>query len=281
MSIFKAWLRGASADQLRRYCGASATTIRRVIRHFLDRPPKSQPIPNPRCHLVIDATWFGKERCLLVYWDKDLQHIQWWRYTRGERTEEIAEDLNRLKTAGVVCVSVTSDGGSGIRRAVEWCSTSIPHQRCVVHVQRFGSILLTRRPKTLAGRDLKLLLKLLLAVRKAQERDDWLLAFQTWDERWSEFLKERSSSPETGRTWFTHRSLRKIRTLVRNAIPDLFLYVEDPSIPKDTNGLEGRFSGLKFHYRQHRGLSLERRNAYLAWYITAVINRNSPTPFGH
>lgn len=162
-----------------------------------------------------------------------------------------------------------------------WLYPSIPHQRCVVHVQRLGSILLTCRPKTLAGRDLKLLLKMLSAVRSPQERDDWLLAFQSWYDRWDEFLKERSSSPETGRSWYTHRFLRKVRTLIRNAIPDLFWYVEDPSIPKDTNGLEGRFSGLKFHYRQHRGMSLERRSAYLAWYVSTVINRTSPTLFVH
>ncbi len=51
------------------------------------------------------------------------------------------------------------------------------------------------------------------------------------------------------------------------ALPDMFHYLDDPHISKTTNGLEGYFSRLKSHYRQHRGLSPRKRPNYFAWYF--------------
>jgi hypothetical protein len=47
----------------------------------------------------------------------------------------------------------------------------------------------------------------------------------------------------------------------------MFHYIDDPHIPTTTNGLEGYFSRLKSHYRQHSGLSPRKRLNYFAWYF--------------
>ena len=92
------------------------------------------------CHLVLDATWFGRQHCFLIYWDADLKHTQWWRYATSENSDEIIQDLINLKKANVICSSITSDGGGGIRKAVEMVYPNIPHQRCITHVQRLGLV---------------------------------------------------------------------------------------------------------------------------------------------
>jgi hypothetical protein len=142
----------------------------------------------------------------------------------------------------------------------------------VVHVQRQGLAWLTRNPKTIPGQQLKPLVQQLTKIETWEQANQWTKAILDWEQKWNAFLKQRTYFPGTGHWWYTHRSVRKVRVLVIHAIPDLFHYLDDRLIPKTSNGLEGRFGSLKMHYRQHRGLSKERREAYLAWYLTVVIN---------
>ena len=257
----------------------SKETIRQSIHWFLNNPPSPKPRPNPKCHLAIDATWFGRKNCLLVYWDTDLKYIQRWRYTTSELSFEIAQDLFNLSEDGVIACSITSDGGRGIFRAVDMVYPNISHQRCVTHIQRLGLTLVTRNPKTLPGKELRPLVLTITKIKTKQQKDAWTNEFMLWNKKWNYFLKERTYLEGSTRWWYTHKYLRRVRALIVNAIPDLFYYLEDQLIPKDTNGLEGRFSSLKQHYRQHRGLSKERRETYLAWYVTVMFNKEKPTRF--
>lgn len=216
---------------------------------------------------------------MLIYWDTDEQYAQWWRYSTAELSFEITQDLISLKEAGVTCVSVTSDGGKGIRKAVSIIYPNIPHQRCLTHLQRLGLALITRNPRTLAGQELRPLIRTITAIESKKQRDKWVGQFSIWCKKWESLLKERSYLEGTRRWWYTHKSLRRVRALILNALPNMFHYLEDNTIPNTTNGLEARFSSLKQHYRQHRGLSARRRPSYLAWYTTAVINKQKPTRF--
>lgn len=47
----------------------------------------------------------------------------------------------------------------------------------------------------------------------------------------------------------------------------MFHYLENPNIPKTTNGIEGYFSHLKNHLDLHRGLTLKNRINFIKWYI--------------
>ena len=46
----------------------------------------------------------------------------------------------------------------------------------------------------------------------------------------------------------------------------MFHYLDNPQIPKSTNGLESRFSYLKNNLAIHRGLSKKHRKSFIAWY---------------
>ena len=213
----------------------------------------------------------------MVYWDYDLQHVQWWNYTTGEKTVEVFNDLCQLKKKEVVCASVTSDGSPGIKRAVDIIYPQVPHQRCLVHLQRSSLSLITRNPRTQAGKEIKPLIQWLYSVDNHQLKKKWIEEFQNWYFKWNNFLKERSYSDDRRNWWYTHGSLRRVRALVKNALSDLFHYLDDLAIPKTSNGLEGRFSSFKQHYRQHRGLSKKRRKGYIAWYLRIVVNNKLPT----
>jgi len=63
---------------------------------------------------------------------------------------------------------------------------------------------------------------------------------------------------------------RALIMAINEVLPDichqLFHYLDNPKIPKLTNGLECRFSYLKNNPRAHRGLSKEHRKSFLLWY---------------
>ena len=78
---------------------------------------------------------------------------------------------------------------------------------------------------------------------------------------------EMAASEETGRFF---SDIKRARSMLLHALPDLFHCLDDPHISTTTNGLEGYFSRLKSHYRQHRGLRPHRRPNYFAWYFHFV-----------
>ncbi len=277
-SWFEKWLKGISINQLASFSRKSPKTIRRSIHWFLDNPPKPNPIPNSNCNLVLDATWFGRKNCLLVYWDTGLEKAQWWRYSKyKEAAWEIIEDLKNLKKKGVILRSATTDGSRGIKTAMDCLYPRIPHQRCLVHLERLGLIFLTQNPKTLAGRELRNIVLKLNEIQTHEEHNLWVRDFYHWSNHCYSFLKQKSYSFEKKNWWYTHKNLRKVRRMFINALPNMWYYLDDKNIRKDSNNLEGRWSSLKGHHRQHRGLSMERKAIYLAWYLKIVVNKEIPT----
>jgi len=252
--------------------------VRSAIHWFLKHPPKPNPTPNSACNLVLDATWFGRKNCLIVYWDTDLKKAQWWRYSqRKEAAWEIIEDLENLKKEGVILRSATTDGSRGIKTAIDCLYPNIPHQRCLVHLQRMSLIFLTQNPKTQPGWELRNLAEKLNNIKTHEQHNYWVKDFYHWCNKHHSFLKQKSYSFGGKPWWYTHKSLRKVRRMIINALPNMWHYLDDKKIRKDTNNLEGRWSSLKGHHRQHRGLSMERKAVYLAWYLKIVVNKEKPT----
>ncbi|MEA3464371.1 MAG: transposase, partial [Patescibacteria group bacterium] len=59
---------------------------------------------------------------------------------------------------------------------------------------------------------------------------------------------------------------RRTRSLIKNALPNMFHYLDNPETPKSSNGLESRFSYLKNNLNIHRGLSRKNRRNFILWY---------------
>ena len=264
--------------ELSKESGKSIRTLQRLFDSFLSKPPQPQPINNQQAVLLIDGTWFNRTNCLIVYYDYQLRQVQWWRYTIRENTPEIVEDLKALKKRGVICAGATTDGGKSLLLGLNSVYPGIPKQRCLVHIQRLSLAWLTRSPKTQAGRSLRKLCLILNQLKTKKQCNQWTKVFNSWNTKYSKFLKERTIGPDGKRWWYTHKSLRKVRRYILNALPNMFLYLDHPGLPKDTNILEGAiFSPLKDIYRSHRGLSPEKRANFLAWYLYLKYQRRGNT----
>ena len=100
-----------------------------------------------------------------------------------------------------------------------------------------------------------------------EELSYWLLGLATWDKTYHEYTHQKTVNPLTGKYWYTHKLLRRSFSVLRTALPHLFEYLDNPRIPKSTNGLESFFGHLKNNLVIHRGLSTTNRKNFLKWYL--------------
>lgn len=253
--------------QLSRQSGYSERTLKRYFHAYLSEAPVFSVRPSEAVNLLIDATYFSGNLCLVLYRDNTVKYTQLYRLTDGEWYEEIKEDLENLLSLGVCIESITCDGHKSLLKAIRTACSQVIVQRCLVHIQRMCRIWLTMRPKSQAGIELRQIVGRLHTIRDHQQRDYWIVSLVKWQKRHDSYLKERSFSSQTGRYWYTHKLLRRSFTVMRRALPDMFHYLDNDRIPKSTNGLESFFGHLKSHITVHRGLSREHRKNFIKWYL--------------
>ena len=266
LKLFRRWVIGKSTlAELSNGTNKSTRTLQRIFKSFLDYPPLPKPQPNSNCHLTIDGTYFKNNFCVLVYYDSRLKKRQYFRVVDRECWRNYAIDLKYLKQIGSKVASITSDGQKGLIKAVKDIFPEVIHQRCIIHIQRMALIYLTRNPKTEAGITLRYWVKKLHLIKTHKQKNYWIYRFNGWCRKYELFLKETSIS-FSGRKWYTHKLLRRTRSLIKNALPNMFHYLDNSNIQKSTNGLESQFSYLKNILKIHRGLSEESRNSFVQWY---------------
>lgn len=120
---------------------------------------------------------------------------------------------------------------------------------------------------TIAGIELRRIVSQLHKIHNTLERDYWVVNLVRWHEKHLDFINEKSFNLKTGRYWYKHRMVRRCFTVIRKALPNMFHYLDNPKIPKSTNGLESFFGHLKGHLNIHRGLSKEHRKSFIQWYL--------------
>ena len=261
------WISGMTVEQISAKYRESVSTVKREINGLLIDPPPIKISPNEDAHLLVDGTYFKRENCLTVYFDHDLKHFQLCRYSRSENKDEIEKDFRTLKRGGVDILSVTADGKNAVKSALKKVFPNAKFQRCLVHIQRYAETYITQRPKTVAGIELKELAGAINQIDDELSRMTFVGRFDDWKRRHHNFLKERTTKEDGHGWWYTHRNLRRVIYHIDHALPDMFNYLDNKKIPKDTNGLEGRFTDLKHKFRTHKGLKKTKRENYLKWYI--------------
>jgi len=262
---FKKWIIGKrTLRELSDKSGKSISSLQRLFKNYLDNPPIPKIKPSNNCHLIIDGT-YASDFCVLNYLDNDLKYLQFYNIVERENYNNYVADLELLKQSGLNIVSITSDGQKGLIKAINRVFPDIVHQRCIIHIQRMSKIYLTRNPKTEAGIALRYWVKKLHEIDSCEKRDFWVMQFEGWQRKYYNFLMEKSESL-SGRKWYTHKLLRRTRSLIKNGLPNIFHYLDNPEIPKSTNGLESRFSYFKNNLNIHRGLSKKNRQSFIFWY---------------
>lgn len=217
--------------------------------------------------LVLDGTFISKDRILLIAYDLISRQPLAWAFTNRECFSSWFKLLSSIKTKHQV-TALVSDGQKGLIKAIQMLFPRVPHQRCIAHIVRRSLAWLTRNPKTEAGLELRQLILKLKNVRSKELVLIWKQYFELWNEKYSEFLKEKSINPLTQKSWFTHRRVRAIRSLIKNSLGSMFWYVANPNIPNTTNVVEGGLnSQLSELLRRHRGITRKQKEALATCFL--------------
>ncbi len=267
MAWFRRWVvEGYSVRQLALQSGHSQRKLRRLTDSFLADTP-SKPVVEPQTgrYLLFDGTFLHRPHSIVV-----LMNGQTHRLVRGQfdvrenSGPELRAFFEPMIGEGLRPLSFTVDGNRQVIRVLRMLWPDAVIQRCLVHIQRQWLSWCRNSPKTPYARQLRQIFLRITGITTTVDREAFLKLVATWEARYG---AEIASRKEVGRVF---SDIKRARSMLRRALPDMFHYLDDPHIPTTTNGLEGYFSRLKSHYRQHRGLSPHRRPNYFAWYFHFV-----------
>ena len=265
---FEKWI---SERQVYKYLvrdsGLSQSSIQRLFRHYLEQAPEVLIKSKVKAHLLIDATYFANDLCLVLYYDHDIRYTQLYRMTDQERYEQMREDLENLKVLGVDIASITCDGHKALLKAIRKVYPDVSIQRCLVHIKRQSQTWLTQSPKAPVSQELLYLSKRITYLKTYEESNQWLADLYHWYERSKVYVNEKAFNPDTGRYWYRHKMLRQTTSLIIKAIPNMFHYLDEPQIPYTTNRLESFFGHLKKKLDIHRGLRPKAKRNFIKWYL--------------
>jgi len=222
-----------------------------TIQSLFDEVVLPKKIHTPReLSLTVDTTFVG-DFGVVVFRDQEKKENLWWKFVIKERSEHYHEGMNDLLSLGYTFRSVTADGLPGLPNVFK----GIPFQFCHFHAKKNVTKYLTRKPKTDAGIELKILMGGLTSYT----HESFVKEMIMWSKKHQDFLKEKTFHP-SGKWSYTHRRLRSaIRSMMRMS-EYLFTYQKHKFfIPKTTNTLEEHFRHLKVRLRVHSGISRKRK----------------------
>jgi hypothetical protein len=204
--------------------------------------------------IVADTTFFSHADGLCVFREPNLKKNVWWKFTKQEKANIYEFGKAHLEKNRFTIQAVVLDGKRGIREVFG----IIPIQMCHFHQSKIIDRYLTTKPKLVSGQELRMIVK---TLTKTNEKI-FTNQLNIWYEKWKDFLKEKTTNPETGRWCYTHKRLRSAYRSLKSNLPFLFTYQKYPelNIPNTTNSLDGYFSVLKGKLNVHKGLNKTRRN---------------------
>ena len=259
---FKDWmLEGYTIKQIARMNKVSQSTVRRVINYWLKKqPPKLKDLEEVK-HVILDGTYLNHRTGLYVIMDGRGNRIVYGDYGISETGKHLKIFYDSLRKKGLNPLSATIDGSIQQFKFLTEAWSNLIVQRCLVHIQRQGLSWLRQKPKRIEALELRDLLLKVLLIKTKEQSENFIKGFAAWEGRFGPELKV---SRNRGRVF---SDLLRARTMLINALPYMFNYLEDPGISRTTNALEGYFGRLKQKYRMHRGLSVSKRKSYFSWYL--------------
>jgi hypothetical protein len=264
---FKRWIvEGFSVRQLSNQSKHSPAKLYRMINYYLKQAPPPTILPLAQCrHFILDGTFLHRPRSLIALMDAASHRVVASKYPASERSvPQLTAFFDGLADEGLCPQSFTVDGNPKVMSVLRTLWPDVTIQRCLVHIQRQGLAWCRTSTKTGYARKLRSIFLQVTSIATIADRDKFRIAVTEW-ERKSGYLIDRK--PETGRVF---SDIKRARSMLLRALPDMFHYLNDHAIPISTNGLENYFSRLKSHYRQHRGLSNIKRSNYFRWYVYYV-----------
>lgn len=234
----------------------TAPTIEHLIDSISLKYPKLKP---SEIVCVLDATFFKHVFGVLVAKDFTKCEVLMWNFIDTETSAAYMQMVSQLLSWGFTIKGIVVDGKAIFSLRI----FEIPLQMCHFHMQLIMRRYLTLHPKLRASIELSQLMKMLGILSE----EDFSKAVLHWEDRWSEFLKERTIDTSTHRWFYTHRSIRSAIRSLKRFLPYLYTYQHCPCIPSTTNCLESEFTHLKEKIKIHRGLRLDRKKKLIHFYF--------------
>ena len=233
-------------------------------------PPETMRTTTPWVY-GCDGKWLGRVGVFFIHRNVTTKENLWWSFMMSESYASIAHDCATLaeRLTDHLPTGAVSDWKGAIVSAVVSHFGSIPHQRCLAHVDRQAKRLLPLHSPYEATQALRRVASLLMLVEKPTDPHVWQTALTRWEKHYGYMLKEKTQAP-TGISrswWYTHGNLRRAWRLLTHDQDPLFIFLKSPLIPKTNNALEGVNSNLKQKLGDHRGMSVLRQSAFLSWYL--------------
>jgi len=271
LRTFISWLTTTTGlDIIAKRLRISRSNLTRSFIPFWKFLPQPMPIICNSEILVVDGVSVVKHYLVaLIIFDRLRRIPLSWYFALRESYSSWVSIFLRLKVQGVNPRIIVCDGQKGLIKAIYtvWPDTVI--QRCLIHIHRQAKAWLTQNPQTDAGKELLQIVKNLIRIETDEQKNTWLKSFDEWLKKHDNFLKERSHHPiNPKRWWYTHRKLRAVRSLLKNSLNNLFIYLDDNQVPKTSNDVEGGInSRIKDLLRIHRGLKPQHQQVLTAWYL--------------
>lgn len=280
LGVFVSWItQTIGLERTAKRLRITTRGLTKRFQSFWELLPQPKKIIDNSSVLVVDGVSVVKHQLVaLVIFDR-LKHIPlFWSFTLRESYDSWVNIFGTMKVKGIYPAVIICDGQKGLIKAINevWPKTII--QRCLIHISRQAKAWLTQNPKTPAGQELLVIVKALTKIETKQQKDLWLKSFHNWLKKYDDFLKERTCHTILEhRWWYTHKKLRGTRSLLKNSLENLFIYLDDPRVPKTSNDVEGGInSRIKDLLRIHRGLTPPHQQVLVAWYL-AVRQGQKPT----
>lgn len=260
---FELWIKeGFSVRQLSRMSKHSPSKLQAIIQYWLDKPPESNADLSGLKHIIFDGTFIQGRKSIVALMDNQNHKVYAGEYGIAENSiPQLTRFFLPLLRRGLCPQSATVDGNSQV---IKLFRTMWPHiiiQRCLVHIQRQGLMWCRRFPKRTDAKHLRKIFLKTTYIRTLKDKEEFLSTIDAWEEKYGKRIEV---NPETG---WVFSDIKRARSMLLKARPNMFHYLDNPRIPPSTNGLEGYFSRLKADYRSHRGLSPKRRQEYFQWYF--------------
>ena len=197
----------------------------------------------------------------MAFVDTLTREVLWFKFLKNETNLDYQEGLNYLEKKGFEILGVVTDGRRGLANIFK----DYPYQICQFHIQKGIRTLLTKNPKSDAGKSLYLINKTF--IKDKLTKYEYLKKIEHHLKTHQDYINEIS---DTDLTKYKHEQHRKALRKIKNNLKDIFTFQksikDNPNIiiPNTTNHIDGGlFSPLKNLLKNHNGLSKDHRKTLI------------------
>lgn len=238
----------------------SESTVKRLLKNV--SLEWQNPSVGGSAIINIDATYFGRNTGILVALDTHTGVPLYVKQIKHERVSDYVDAVKEMEKNGYRIDGIVIDGMQGLFK--EFASYKV--QMCQFHMCAIVRRKITKNPKLEAGIELQQLMRTL----KDSTKEDFTSRFHQWKDKWKAFLNQRTTSKETGKTFYTHQRIRSAMLSIESYLPWLFTFEEVDGMPNTNNKIEGTFTDLKKNLNNHSGMSRENRKRFIDGFFLAL-----------